>query len=191
LSSDLDTALRWLKPQRHKVCPRRRSEKKLPWAEDEPLVGGPLMLDTSVYVDLLLGKTPDEVDRLIQIRTCDHSAVCLAELTHAFGRLDPKHPDTKVTLREIRRTVNEDIPPHRLHSPGPDVWRVAGILAGLVFRLRNLPKGCGHERKLLNDGLLYLQARKTGCTVLTRNLEDFDIMNQLVPSGRVLFYRRA
>jgi hypothetical protein len=133
LSSDLDAALRWLKPQRYKVCPRQRSEEKLPWAEDEPLVGGPLMLDKSVYIDLLLGRTPVEVDRLIQIRICDHSAVCLAELTHAFGRLDPAHPDTKITLREIRRTVNEDIPPHRSHSPGTDLWRVAGILAGLVW----------------------------------------------------------
>lgn len=161
----------------------------MPWVDDEPLVGGPLLLDTSVYIDLLQGRTPEPVDRLIQARLCDHSAVCVAELTHAFGRLDPAHRDTRITLREIRKTVNEDIAPHRLHAPGTDEWRSAGILAGLVFRLRKLPKARGHERKLLNDALLYLQARKLGCTVLTRNVVDFDILNQLVSSGRVLFYR--
>lgn len=149
------------------------------------------MLDTCVYIDVLQGRTAVDIDRLIQIRICHHSAVCLAELTHAFGRLDPAHPDTKDTLKQIRKTVDEDIPLHRLHPPGTDVWTNAGILAGLVFRLRKLPKKRGHERKLLNDALLYLQARKAGCTVLTRNVEDFDVLKQLVPNGRVLFYRQA
>jgi len=35
------------------------------------------------------GRSPVEVDRLITYRLCHHSAVCLSELTHAFGRLDP------------------------------------------------------------------------------------------------------
>jgi hypothetical protein len=65
------------------------------------------------------------------------------------------------------------------------------MLAGLAFRLRKLPKNQGHERKLLNDALLYLQARKLGCAVLTRNISDFDLLNQLVPSGHILLYRQA
>jgi hypothetical protein len=39
--------------------------------------------------------------------------------------------------------------------------------------------------------LLFSSARKFGCTVLTRNLSDFDRLQQLDPSGRVLFYRPA
>ena len=154
------------------------------------MVGGPLMLDAVVYIDVLQGRTPLEVDRLIQVRTCNHSAVCLAELTYAFGRLDPGHNDTKAALRHVRKTVSEEIQPHRLFAPSQDVWGNAGILAGLVFRLRKLPRKQGHERKLLNDALLYLQARKIGCSVLTRNVEDFDVLNQLVPGGWVLFYRQ-
>ena len=149
------------------------------------------MLDTTVYIDLLQGATPPEVDRLLQLRTCNHSAVSLAELTHALGRLDPAHPETKTALRELRETIAEDIPPHRLQAPENDSWEAAGILAGLAFRLRKLPKNQGQERRFLHDALLYLQARKLGCAVLTRNIGDFDFLNQLVPSGQILLYRQA
>jgi predicted nucleic acid-binding protein len=190
LSFDLDAALRRLKPQRRTTCPPLQSDDRLPWAKDAPSIAGPLLLDTTVYIDLLHGVTPPEVDRLLQLRTCHHSAIPLAELTHAFGRLNPAHPDTKSALKQIRATITKDIPAHRLHAPGNEVWGAAGILAGLVFRLRRLPKNRGHERQLLNDALLYLQARKLGCAVLTGNVEDFDILNKLVPSGQVLFYRK-
>jgi len=52
-------------------------------------------------------------------------------------------------------------------------------------------KNQGHERKFLDDALLYLQARKLGCAMLTRNIVDFDLLNQLVPSGQILLYRQA
>ena len=45
------------------------------------------MLDTCVYIDVLQGRTPDNVDRLVQLRLVNHSSVCLSELTHLFGRL--------------------------------------------------------------------------------------------------------
>lgn len=188
---NLDATLRQLKPQQRTACPPPRPDEQLPWAEDAPLVAGPLLLDTTVYIDLLQGATPPEVDRLLQLRTCNHSAVSLAELTHTFGRLDLAHPDTKTVLRELRETITEDIPPHRLQTPENDTWVAAGTLAGLAFRLRKLPKNQGHERKLMNDALLYLQARKLGCAVLTRNIGDFDLLNQLVPSGQILLYRQA
>jgi predicted nucleic acid-binding protein len=191
LSFDLDATIRWLKPQQRTACPPPRPDEQLPWAKDAPPIAGPLLLDTTVYIDLLQGKTPPEVDRLLQLRTCNHSAVSLAELTHAFGRLEPGHPETKTALRELRETITEDIPPHRLEAPETDTWGAAGILAGLAFRLRRLPKNLGHERKLLHDALLYLQARKLGCAVLTRNIGDFDLLNQLVPSGQILLYKQA
>jgi predicted nucleic acid-binding protein len=191
LSFDLETALRWLKPQQRTGCPAPRPDEQLPWAKDAPPIAGPLLLDTTVYIDLLQGTTPPEVDRLLQLRTCNHSAVSLAELTHSFGRLDPGHPETKAVLRELRETIAEDIPPYRLQAPENDTWGAAGILAGLALRLRGMPRNQGHERKLLHDALLYLQARKLGSAVLTRNIGDFDLLNQLVPSGQILLYRHA
>ena len=121
------------------------------------------------------------------IRICNHSAVCLAELTHAYGRLAPSHPMSKKTLESISRTIGA-MPPHRLREPSQSAWGAAGILAGLAFRLGGYQTG--QERKLLNDALVFLQALENGQVVLTGNIGDFDILNQLVPEGRILLYSR-
>lgn len=188
LAFDLGSALRSLKPQRRSAGLARRPDSALSWAGDQPPVGGALLLDTSVYLNVLQGGTPDAVDNLLTYRLCHHSAVCLAELSHVFGRLDPAHPTTKSVLKAIADTI-EDIPGHRLHAPDATAWGRAGMLAGLLFRLSHLPKGEGHERRFLNDALIFHQAGLLGATVLTGNVRDFDYLSQLVPSVRVIFYR--
>ncbi|MER9868970.1 hypothetical protein NKJ35_17605 [Mesorhizobium sp. M0136] len=184
---DLGSALRSLKPQRRAGGLERRPDSALSWAGDQAPVGGALLLDTSVYLDVLQGRTPKVVDDLLTYRLCQHSAVCLAELSHLFGRLDPAHPTTKSVLKVVAGTI-EDIPVHRLHAPDATAWGRAGMLAGPLFRLSRLPKGEGHERRFLNDALIFHQAGLLGATVLTGNVRDFDYLNQLVPSVRVIFY---
>jgi predicted nucleic acid-binding protein len=49
--------------------------------------------------------------------------------------------------------------------------------------------GAADRRRALNDALLFSTARKYGLTVLTRNINDFDLLQQLDPAGRVLFYK--
>jgi hypothetical protein len=188
LGFDLSETIRSLKPQKYVGTLERRSDEDLPWVADEPAIGVPLFLDTSVYLDVLQGRSPVEVDRLLTYRLCHHSAVCLSELTHAFGRLDPKHSATKAVLETIAATV-EDIPEHRLHAPDTAIWGQAGVLAGLLYRLSNLPKGEGHERRFVNDAIVFLQARQLGAGVLTGNVRDFDFLSQIIPSGRVILYR--
>src|SRR5687768_16079000 len=83
LGFDLSDTLRSLKPHKYTGTLERRSDDDLPWAVDEPVIGGPLFLDTSVYLDVLQGRSPPEVDALLTYRLCHHSAVCLSELTHA------------------------------------------------------------------------------------------------------------
>jgi hypothetical protein len=39
--------------------------------------------------------------------------------------------------------------------------------------------------------VLLLQAQKLGLVVLTANVKDFDILLQLIPTGRALVYRRT
>ena len=185
---DLSETLRSLKPQKRQGTLARRADDDLPWVDDEPIIGGPLFLDTTVYLDVLQGRSPAEVDRLLTYRLCHHSAVCLSELTYAFGRLDPKHTSTKFALETLRATL-ADIPEHRLHAPDIAIWGQAGILAGLLSRMSNLPKGEGHERKFCNDALVFLQARQLGASVLTGNIRDFDFLSQLVPTGRIVLYR--
>ncbi|SFU20394.1 hypothetical protein [Mesorhizobium sp. YR577] len=187
---DLSETLRSLKPQKYNGTLERRADDDLPWIADEAAIGGPMFLDTSVYLDVLQGRSPVEVDRLLTYRRCHHSAVCLSELTHAFGRLDPKHASTKAVLETIVATV-KDIPDHRLHAPDAAIWGQAGVLAGLLFRLSNLPKGEGHERRFINDALVFLQARQLGASVLTGNVRDFDFLTQIIPTGRIILYRTA
>ena len=187
MAFDLNAALRALKPHKRTSALKRRKDEALTWVDEVPAVGTPVLLDTSVYIDVLQGRSPPALDRLISYRTCQHSAVCLSELTHAFGRLNPADPRTKPILAVIRKTV-ADIPAHRIAAPDTPIWGAAGILAGMLFRLGSYPAGA--ERKCLNDALLYLQARKAGFPILTANLRDFDFLNQLQPDGRVLFYRR-
>jgi predicted nucleic acid-binding protein len=187
LSFDLERAEQALKPQQAGRPLTPRADSELRWAAGEPKAGAPLLVDTTVYVDALQGKTPPAVDDLLCYRSIFHSAVCLAELTHAFGRLDPAKPATRAALKAIAGTI-EDVPRHRLFAPDTDSWGKAGMLAGKALRLARIPPGQGQERKLLNDSLIYLQARKVGAAVLTRNRRDFDLLEQLVPSGAVVFY---
>lgn len=149
----------------------------------------PLLIDTTVYLDTLQGKTSATVDDLLRYRSIFHSAVCLAELTHAFGRLDPAHSGTRKALAALSGAVH-DIPRHRLFAPDTDLWGKAGMLAGKALRMGRIPPGQGQERKLLNDSLIYLQARKVGAAILTRNIRDFELLEQLAPSGAVVFYTR-
>lgn len=189
MSFDLRRSERALKPQQARRPLKARAEGALRWAEEEPKAGGPLLIDTNVYVDALQGRTPAAVDDLLRYRSIFHSAVCLAELTHAFGRLDPAHRTTKAALKAITGTI-ADIPRHRLFAPDVDIWGKAGMLAGKALRLGGVPAGQEQARKLLNDCLIHLQARKVGAAILTRNLRDFDLLEQLVPGGAVIVYKQ-
>lgn len=187
MSFDLPAALRRVKAQRISGTLTRRNGDQLPFLID-PIIAGPeLMLDTCVYIDILQGTAPQVIEDMLNVRIANHSSICLAELTHLFGRLDPEHPKTSSTLRELRGVIEQDIPVHRLTEPSTRALGEAGILAGLTMRL----SGRAKDQALLNDAILYLHAQERGCVVLTRNLADFDLFHQLMPSGRVLFYRQG
>lgn len=187
MSFDLARALRRIKPQRPAAAIRRRPLDVLPVVEAPVSAGAELLLDTCVYVDVLQGRTPAIVDELLEARIINHSTICLGEMTHLFGRLDPAHAGTKGVLREVRRTI-EDIPDHRLSSPSEAAMGEAGMLAGLVSRLFNIERS--ERPRLLNDASLYLQALERGWIVLTRNIRDFDCFDQVLPAKRVLFYEQ-
>jgi predicted nucleic acid-binding protein len=188
LSFDLARALRRIKPQRTADAMQRRRLPDLPLVQAPIAAGAELLLDTCVYIDVLQGRTPTTVDDLLEARILNHSTICLAELAHLFGRLEPTHAGTKQVLREVRRTI-EDIPSHRLSAPSTMAMGEAGMLAGLVTRLSGIDRGEGPS--LLNDASLYLQALERGCILVTRNARDFDFFDQLLPADRVLFYEHS
>ena len=190
MSFDLAGALRALKPQKHTRLLAPGRESGLDWASDQPINGYPLLLDTCVYIDMLRDTAPEFLDRLLERRICHHSAVCLAELTHAFGRLDPSRPETALVLRKIGEVI-QNIKRHRLHEPDSGIWGQAGIVAGELSRRSGLPKTPGSSKKYLNDALIALQAKKLGANVLTANVRDFDYLSQIIPGARVLYYKSA
>ena len=190
LEFDLSQALRTLKPQKQTRSLRRRVDSELHWAADEPALGGPILLDTCVYIDVIQGRSPASADDLLNFRICHHSCVSLAELTHVFGRLDPAHAETASVLDRVGDAIGA-IPSHRLHAPDAAVWGWAGMLAGELARLNGAPKGQGNERRWLNDALIATQARGHGAAVLTGNIGDFDFLSQLIPALRVVNYRRS
>jgi predicted nucleic acid-binding protein len=146
--------------------------------------GREFLLDSTVYIDTLQGRSPAEVDEVLRQPRSHHSAVTLGELTQAFGRLDPADPRTAAALRKIAKALS-GIPPRRLSAPSVRAFAEAGMLAGLAARLRAADSGPA----LLNDALLLLHARETGRIVLTRNVRDFDVLQQLAPDTEVAFYR--
>lgn len=101
------------------------------------------------------------------------------------GLLNPAHPGTSQAVRQVVASV-ERRPQHRVLTPDREVWREAGILAGLLARLQQYSKA--EQRRALNDALILMSAEKHGCSVLTRNTSDFDLLTQLSPTGRALFY---
>ena len=41
---------------------------------------------------------------------------------------------------------------------------------------------------MLNDALIFLTAAKAGLPVLTSNRRDFDLLQQIIPTGRFIVY---
>jgi hypothetical protein len=188
LAPDLAGALRRLKPEKRTQPLGRRPDNELTFVDHEPIMGPPLLLDTTVYIDVLQDHAPPALEELLRVRQVNHSSVAVGELVHHFGRLDPTHPGTKAVLSPIRKTI-EAIPAHRLSTPSIQAVAEAGIVTGTVVRLRGLPKE--DRQPFMNDAMLFLQALESGFTLLSRNIGDMDVIEQLVPTGRILLYRQV
>ena len=107
---------------------------------------------------------------------------------YSIGALDPmdrRTPGAVGALRDLMKAMR----PHRTFAPDTDVLGRAAVLAGLLCRLQGYSGD--HRMRALMDATLFLQAHKLGLMVLTRNIGDFDLMLQLIPSGRVRMYRTS
>jgi predicted nucleic acid-binding protein len=181
-------APRRLKPEKRTQLRARRSNHELTFIDYEQLAGPPLLLDTTVYIDVLQDRAPPALEELLRVRQVNHSSVAVGELVHNFGRLDPVHPNTKAILAPIRKAV-EGIPAHRLSTPSVQAVAEAGIVTGVIARLRGLPKT--DRQPFMNDATLFLQALESGFTLVSRNISDMDLIEQIVPTGRVLLYQQV
>jgi hypothetical protein len=183
---DFDAARRWARfdPQRTRA---RRGDGELPFVTAGRMGGQALLLDTCVYIDQMQDRSPRVLDDLVAQRQVNHSTVAIQELMHTVGALNPSDPRTATAIDEIGKQIKA-MPPHRLFAPDGETLGRAALLSGILCRLQGYAKD-GRLRALL-DCVLFLQAQKLGLVVLTANVSDYDILLQLIPAGRALFYRR-
>jgi predicted nucleic acid-binding protein len=183
---DFDAARQWARFDRQKTL-ARRSDEELPFVHARLIGGQGLLLDTCVYIDQMQDRSPQVLDDLIAHRQVNHSIVAIQELMHTVGVLSPSDARKADVMAEIGRQI-EAMPPHRIFAPDEEVLGRAALLSGILCRLQ----GYGKDGKLraLQDCALFLQAQKLGLVVLTANVGDYDILLQLIPTGRALFYRR-
>jgi hypothetical protein len=184
-SFDFDAAVRWARFDPRKTL-ARRTDAELPFVGEAHIAGPALLLDTCAYVDQLQDRTPAVVDRLIASRQIKHSSVAIQELMHAVGALNPADRRTPAAVMGIRSLIRS-MSPYRIVAPDIDVLGRAALLSGMACRLQRY--AASDRRRTLHDCVLLLQAQKLGLTLLTANIADFDILLQLVPTVRVLFYR--
>ena len=183
---DFDAARRWARFDPGETLARRRDDK-LPFLNSSATGGQGLLLDTCVYIDQMQGRSPRMLDDLIAQRQVNHSTVAIQELMHSVGVLAPSDARTAGVIAEIGKHIKA-MPPHRVFAPDVEVLGRAALLSGMLCRLQGYEKG--GKLRALQDCVLFLQAQKLGLVVLTANIGDYDILLQLIPSARTLFYRR-
>jgi hypothetical protein len=182
---DFDAARRWARfnPQRTLA---RRSDNELPFVNPGSIGGQGVLLDTSVYIDQIQGRSPKILDDLIAQRQVNHSTVAIQELMHTVGVLDPSDTRTATVIDVIGKQIRA-MPPHRIFAPDTEVLGRAALLSGILCRLQGYDKD--GKLRALQDCVLFLQGQKLGLVVLTANVGDYDVLLQLIPAGRALFYR--
>ncbi len=181
---DIDRIIRALKPGKRTAAPVPRPPADLA-AASAAAARCPVVLDTTVYIHGGKGVLPPHVAAIVQQWPLLHCSVALGELAHGIGRLDPSHPQTP-KRRAYLESVLRQVPQHRVITPEDGIHVTAGILTGILARLLGLPSG-GHRQRI-NDVLILLTARKAGAAVLTANIGDFDLLQQLVPPAEVVYY---
>lgn len=108
------------------------------------------------------------------------------KLMHTVSVLDPFDARTAGVIEVIGGQIRA-MPPHRIFGPDTEVLGRAALLSGILCRLQGYEKDA--KLRALQDCVRFLQAQKLGLVVLTANVGDYDILLQLIPAGRALFYR--
>lgn len=183
---DFDAAQHWARFDPRRTL-ARRSDSELPFVNASHIGGQGLLLDTCVYIDQMQDRSPQLLDDLIEQRQVNHSTVAIQELMHTVGVLTPSDARTASVVAEIGKQIKA-MPSHRIFAPDIEVLGRAALLSGILCRLQGYEKD--GKLRALQDCVLFLQAQKLGLVVLTANIRDYDVLLQLIPAGRALFYRR-
>jgi predicted nucleic acid-binding protein len=186
LTIDLDAAIRRRKPEKHVRQLGRRPDEALISAADLTGTGMvALLADTNVYINNVAGRLPASVEALLTRSILFHCSVCVGEIAAGVANGDPAHKAWKAT-RDVYAEILNAIPANRLLTPDCGVWADAGVIAGTLALTQNFQP---HQRKeMLNDALIRLTAAKIGLAVLTSDRDHYDLIQQLCPEARFVYY---
>jgi predicted nucleic acid-binding protein len=166
----------------------RRSDSDLPFDPASVARGAAILPDSCFYIDAVKGLVPPSVAALVEtpMRRLLHSTVCRAELAAGAAKLpvaDPRTPASRARIASILARM----PAENLVQPSAAAWDAAGALAGTLARTQGLAKGA--HLTLLLDAAILLSALERNACVITANVGDFDLLAQLRPEAKLLFYR--
>jgi len=166
----------------------RRPDAGLPFDPAAVPPGAAILPDSCFYIDALKGLVPPGVAALVRTPTRPllHSTVCRAELAAGAAKLPPADPRTPASRIRIASMLAR-MPTGQYVQPSPSAWDGAGKLAGTLARTQGLARGA--HLALILDAAILLTALERGATVLTANVGDFDLLQQLRPEAQVLLYR--
>lgn len=184
--ADLEGGLRRLRPERIRRLTPRPSAALAHLDEGTVRRRVAVLLDTTVYVDVLRGSADPLLEAALRGCPLWHSTVAIGELARGLGAADPDRPAYR-RQRELTAAYAGRIPEHRVVGPDREVFEFAGIASGILRRVLGLDADA--PARHANDALLFFTARKHGLAVLTRNARDFDLLQQVEPDGRLLVYR--
>jgi predicted nucleic acid-binding protein len=186
LTIDLGGSLRRIKSDKRRSQIATRARKDLVAAADVAGMGrAALLLDTNVYIQSAAGTLPSAAAALVDRGLLFHCSVCVAELATGVANADPARAGWKA-IRDHYDALIANIPDTRLLTPDAEIWAEAGVIAGTLARCQGYQR---HQRKeCLNDALIYITAAKAGLPVLTANRDEFDVIQQIMPSGRFIHF---
>jgi predicted nucleic acid-binding protein len=131
-----------------------------------------LVFDTSVYIAAILSGPSSPTLLMLQD---DLPHTYLASVVAAELRAGS-------TTESARRAVHEFIGwadrVGRVVTPGASDWERAGDVLGRIRRIE--PRLRSKVPTLWNDVLIALSARQIGATLVTRNVEDFELLRRYV-----------
>jgi predicted nucleic acid-binding protein len=147
-----------------------------------------ILPDSCFYIDALKGLVPAGIAALVRTPPLCllHCSVCRAELAAGSAKLPSGDPRTPLSRARIAAMLAR-MPSEQLVGPSQAAWDGAGALAGTLARTQGLAKGA--HLALLLDAAILLAAVERKAAVITANVRDFDLLLQLRPDAKVLFYR--
>jgi predicted nucleic acid-binding protein len=186
LTIDLPAALRRRKPDRRRTQLKQRPESALLSASQVANDGSiAIVADTNVYLREAADTLPPAAKALLDRAILFHCTVCLGEIAVGVGNADPTH-HAWPAMRNHYAGLFDSIPENRILEPNAQIWVDAGLIAGTLARTQTFQP---HQRKeSLNDALILLTAARAGLAVLTSNRDEFDLIQQIAPEVRFVYY---